>query len=318
MSEADTDDENKNVEDDSKDPKEVSGVAPTLDQVHQLTQRQLEEEAENEADDNDSSEEDEEEVDDEQEGDEAGGGSGDDDEAGDDEGKEPVVPEPKPVAPQDDSNAKSAPELDSDTSKPGKDKVAIKDAEGKTHYFNNRSEVPMDFEPASYKELMDASATFTRKEIKDEETTAKNEADAADAAEKEETKKRTEAMQVEWERDFADLTSSGLIPKDATKNEAAKQEVYDYIAAELAKNNVITNVKQAYKSMMYDKQQAEREDEQKKTNEAKKKRGGVVQPGGNGAGGSGTAVRGGGKVFEAPPPGVGLDAVHNRAVEQLG
>lgn len=331
MTDANTDDKNKDdvVEDDSKDPKEVKGVAPTLDQVHQATQAKLEEE--------DASDEDESGTDGDLADDASKDSSNTDDEESDsssaDDGEEEVeatdssdVNAPKgvdtaaaevdkPKAPADTSE--SAAELNTDTTQPGEGKVAVKDAEGKTHYFNSREEVPIDFEPASYKELLDAGAKFTRKEIKDEADAAKAKTDAEETAAAEETKQRVAAMETEWERDFADLTSSGLIPKDPTKNGTAKEEVYDYMETELKKGNVITNVKQAYKSMMYDKQQAEREVEQKKVNDAKKERGGKIQSGSGGSN-AGTTVRGGGKIFEAPPPGVGLDAIHNRALEQLG
>lgn len=312
-SDSTVDDTNKNVED---DPKEVSGVAPTLDQVHQINQAKVEEEdAKNEdnADDSkdkadDTAGDDDSNVDDTSDTDDSTDG---DDEATDTPPETPSVDKPETPAPTE-----PAAQLDSDTSKPGEGKIAIKDAEGKTSYFNSRDEMPEDFEPASYKALMDAAAQFAKKETADEQAAAEAKVKAEADAEVAEAKKRTDALQVEWDKDATDLTSIGFLPKDPKKNEAAKNEVYDYIEKELKDGNIITSFKQAYKSMMYDKEQAKSEEAQKKIDQTKKDRGAMVQ-GGNGPG---TASSGStrGKVIEAPPQGVGLDAVHARAIEQLG
>lgn len=324
-------DDNKNVEDDPKDPKEVSGIPPTLDQVHSMSQAKVEEEDADEASN----------TDDDNDADDPDGAAGtkkpavvDDGESGDEEVPEddaegeddatvdldaggagdsvPVVPDAvtPPVA------DKAAPELDADTAKPGAGKIAIKDAEGKTFYFNNRDEMPEDFEPENYKALMNAASLFAKKEIADEAAAADAEAKAKADAEVAETKARTDAMQAEWERDADDLSSAGFLPKEPKKLEAAKSEVYTYIEDELKKGNVISNFKQAYKSMMYDKEQAKKEADQKKIDQAKKDRGAIVQSGSSSGAPSGGSTRG--KVLEAPPSGVGLDAVHNRAIEQLG
>lgn len=284
------------------DPKEVTGVAPTLDEVHRLNQSKVEEEDfENEedlsgADSDDTAEDDKDES------------VSDDGDAEDDSQEEPV--EPVVDEPAGDTAPKTT-ESNSDITKPGEGKVAIKDAEGNTLYFNNLEEVPDDFEPASYKTLMAGTKALLQKEQDDAAATKVAESDAVTAAHK----KATDDMQASWEADASKLVQSGVLPNEPKKLEAAKNEVYNYIESELKNGNIITSFNQAYKALQYDKQQAKAVEDQKEVDRAKKERGGVVQPGSGGNSSGSPAPRS--KIIEAPPSGVGLDAVHARALSQL-
>lgn len=313
MAEPDSDAANKDeVVVDDKDPKEVSGIPPTLDQVHEITQRKLEDEDAEQVDDDKSEDKDEDPTDDDKpDVDEDDEPTGDEDSpvADEDEPDKKSDELPAPTTPEDSSS--TTPQLDTDITKNAQNKVAIEGLDGKTYYFNNIAEVPDDFEPATYKKLMVGIDALNDKKVKDQADQAKADEDAIVA----DNKKRADDMQVSWEKDADVLTSAGFLPKDAVKNAAAKEEVYDYMEAEMKKGNVITNFTQAYKAMMFDKEQEQKVEEQKKINDAKKKRGGTVQAGSGGAQSTGGGNRG--KVIEAPPSGAGLDAVHNAAIRDL-
>jgi hypothetical protein len=301
------------------DPAEPAGAPPSLDQVHTINQAQVEKE------DEDAAEEEDQDADagddDTTDGDGSGEGDGDADAGSDTEGTDDQdAGDSDDEGAGSDNNTDTPPaktpepttQLDSDISKNGEGKVAIKDAEGKTFYFNNLDEVPDDFEPASYKSLMIGTKALMEKEQNDKKAEADRAADEVKQAHIEATQK----MQDSWESDASELVRSGAFPNDPKKLEAAKSEVYDYIESELKKGNVITSFNQAYKSMMYDKQQQDNKDKQKEIDDAKKKRGGIVQSG-SGANASDTKGARGNKVIEAPPAGVGLDAVHARAISTL-
>lgn len=312
------------------DPIEVNGSepAPSLDQVHALSQAHVDAEDEEAAaagddDAGDGSDDDGAGGDagDDDTGDGAGDGAGDadddDDAAGAGTPPAPVAPETPAAAPE----ATTGAELNTDITKNGEGKVAIKNADGETQYFNSLDEVPEDFEPATYKAFMVGTRALIKKEDSDAAAIAKTQADAEVA----DRQKATDEMQQGWEADATALSTSGVLPKDPAKLETAKNEVYDYIESELKKfqdsngkeGAIHTNFRAAYKAMAYDKQQAGNQRKQQELDDAKKKRGGVVQ-GGSG-GGDGKPVESGtrGKVIEAPPSGVGLDAVHNRAIASL-
>ena len=285
--------------------KDANTPTPTLDQIHQISQAKVEEEDANNEDSNDDNADDttnpdKTTVDGESK-------PGDKEVVVDDDKNEPAV---EPKAGTDKEADKSAVELDSDTTKPGAGKVAIKNADGVTHYFNNLSEVPEDFEPVSYKALMIGTEALLEKKQSDAQATKEAEVQA----EKQEQQKRTDDLQKSWEKDAEELTTAGLLPK-GDKAEAAREEVYAYIEAQMKENNIITSFKQAYKQMNYDKQQAKIEKEQKANDDAKKKRGGIVQPGSGGVVPTNGPTRG--KVIQAPPSGAGLDAVHAHVTSNL-
>lgn len=290
------------------DPVEVTGVAPTLDQVHQMNQSKVEQEDADEEDLSGDNADDTTEDDEDESG--AAGGDSEDDSEG-----EPVVTTPEPVVDKPVETPAAAADdttLDTDITKNVKGKVAIKDAEGNTAYFNNLDEVPDDFEPASYKALMVGTKALLQKE-QDDAAAAK---DAQTSAEQAAHLDATNKLQESWESDASALVQKGLLPNEPSKLASAKEEVYAYIESEMKKGNIITSFNQAYKSLMYDKQQAKAEEDQKNLNDAKKKRGAIVQGGSGGDSGGSSNTRGN-KVIEAPPTGVGLDAVHARAIASL-
>ena len=270
------------------------GIPPTLDQVHQMSQNKVSddeeevEEVNDETDDLDETDDTTDEVEDVDEADE------------EDEEVEEQVEEVEKLF---------KPELNEDITTKGEGKVAIRDNEGNTLYFNSLDEVPDTFEPLSYKELMKGVSALNRKEDLD----AKLAIDEQAAHETREAKERSDALQKSWENDAKKLTKEGFLPK-GDKNEAALNEVYDYMEQEMKQGNIITSFTQAYKSLQYDKQAAEQKQKQKDVNDAKKQRGGIVQ-GGSGGDVHQSAQKG--KVFEAPPSGTSLDAVHRRALGQM-
>lgn len=283
------------IQDDSK---EVSGTAPTLDQVHAMNQAKVEaEDLDNEEQDNGEADVDESTVDNSNE-------SSDKDE---------VIDTPVDDKPADTVEEVTPPKpaLELDTDKPGEGKVSILDAEGKRHYFNNLDEVPDTFEPASYKELMLGTRALMQKEESDAQAAKDAEKTATQRAHKE----ATDAMQQGWEKDATELSEMGVMPKDAKKLEKAKEEVYDYIESEMKQGNIITSFKQAFKGLMYDKQQIKVAKEQKDIDDMKKKRGDMVQPGSGG----GTPTDGSkrGRVIAAPAAHAGLDAVHAHTLANL-
>lgn len=293
-----------------EDAKEVTGVAPTLDQVHQISQNKVDEE-DFSGDKGDGDVADEDAKDDAQEDDADGGTSTEADEDAQEEDKpEPVAPPVEPEKPVE------QPSVDTDITKPGESKIAIRSIDGKTYYFNNREEVPDDFEPTNYKELMNASTAFAKKEQADEAIAAANEEARVNAETEAENQKRVESMTQSWENDAKSLTESGLLPKDPKANEEAKNKVYDYMDAEMKKGNVYTSFNQAFKAMMWDEQQKKAKAEKRAEDEAKKKRGGMVQPGSGGSSAPSTSVRGN-RIIEAPPTGAGLDAIHRKTLETL-
>lgn len=290
------------ADEDTKDKKpEAKEVqpdhVPTLDEVNDLTQAKLEHE---EDEDPDTSKDDD---------------DADDDKPDVDEPDEPadtgkVAPEPSPSPEPSDADAKAVPaepatELDPDTTKPGKGKVAIKALDGKTYYFNNLDEVPDDFEPATYKELMAGTRALYAKEDKDARDAEKAEAEAQKA----EHTKQVDKMSQGWQTEEESLKKDGLIPRGKDGEQLTK-EVYDYMAKQLNKGVMIDSFTEAYKAVSYEKMQQEREEEQKQLNDKKKERGGRVQSGGANNPAKST-------VREAPPPGVGLDAVHAHALNSL-
>lgn len=285
------------VKDDVQEVKPT--VAPTLEQVHAISKAKIEEE------DEDEHVEDGKEITDEEDTKDV------DDKAGERDSGGNEVDDDTTVTTKDEPVVESAPELDLDILKPGTGKVPIKDSEGKTYYFNSLDEVPSDFEPATYKELMVGVDALRDKRDTDRKTAT----DAQIEADKQAHQKQTEALQKNWDKDADALVESGAFPKDTAKLEKAKNEVYDYIEAEMKQGNIITSFNQAYKGMMYDKQVAADKKKQADLDKAKKDRGSIVQGGGGGSGETPSAR--GNKIVEAPPSGVGLDAVHARALRSL-
>lgn len=272
-----------NTNDNAKEVKD--GSIPSLDEVNDLTQAKLDKEAE------DASA-----AESEDKKDEAATGSDDKAEDGDDlaaTGNESDKEEADSDKAEEPDNPEPAPELDTEITKPGKDKVSIKAFDGKTYYFNNFDEVPNDFEPENYKALMAGTRSLLQKEEADAKAERKANRDEQAKAQK----ARTDAMQESWDKDI----------KELKLEDAQVEEVYTYMEDQLKDGVPIENFKLAYKAMAHDKSEAE---DQAKLNDIKKKRGGQVQAGGTPPPNKPT-------VREAPPRGVGLDAVHQHALQNL-
>lgn len=266
------------------EPKEVQpDHIPSLDEVNELNKHKIEKDDADEDKDKDKavSKDDEVVSDDDTSDDQPG--------AGDDNKPADKVPETAPP------EAQPTPELDTEITKPGKNKVAIKNFEGKTYYFNNTDEIPDDFEPANYKSLMVGTKALMRKEDQDTADAVKAEEDAQKA----EVKANADAMQKQWDADIKELK----LDKDQ------ENEVYDYMTAELKNGVALNNFKTAYKAMLYDKGEQDRADGDKDLADRKKARGARVQPGGTNTNKPISKI--------APPQGLSLDQVHARVLRDL-
>lgn len=275
---------------------------PTPDSVHEETIRELE--AEDSKDESGSDTSDNGDVN-------PGDAEADGDGSKSDEGTKEEVPEEKPDATDDveepvlPTDVKQ-PELNTDTLKPGEGKVAVKAFDGKTYYFNNDSEIPDDFEPASYKENMRAAKEFAIKEQRDQAAEDQRQQETVTA----ETQARVKTIQDGWDSDIATLTTAGNLPKDAKERQTVVDEVYTYMEGELKKGVVIDSFEQAWKAVQYDKVIAERANKQEEVNNKKKERGSLVQSGG-------TASSSKSIYNTAPPTGTSLDDLHAQVLGSL-
>lgn len=203
----------------------------------------------------------------------------------------PVEP-PKPVAPE------PTPELNTDTTKNAAGKIAVKDSDGTTHYFNNLDEVPDDFEPATYKEWGKAVQDFADKRQSDR--AADNERKIADNAKAQQAE--IDQVTEDWQKDIASMTKSGALPADEKTRETEVGDVYAYISKQLSKGKIIDSFEEAHKAMKYEEWQAK---EKVKAEKLKKDKGSVVMSGSGGSSGKPKAI-------DPLPAGIGLDAVHAR------
>jgi len=288
----------------------------TLAQVHEKTVIELENEESKEGDEKDGDDKkDEDAGSDADKGDDAGdggsddeadGGKGDSDDASgsDDEPAKPV--EPKRAEDGD----KSAPELDTDTTKNAKGKVSVKDFEGKTHYFNDLEEVPDDFEPSSYKEWGRAVQKFTDSA----QTSRKDAADAEVKKEDDERTARVQAIQADWDKDEKSLVDQKLIPSEPKERQAVVDAVHEVMRDKLSRGKVV-DFETAFE--IHSAKQDKDEDKAAidKKNEDKKKRAGMVA--GSGSGASAKPAGNQGRTIEAPPSGLTLDDMHASVVGSL-
>lgn len=273
---------------DEKDSKPVE--VPNLDKVNDLAQAKLAEEGNDDDGSKDDSAEDKP-KDSVDAGDDAAGGDNADESSKDD------VPAPKVDKPE------PAAELEHDK---GTKTVEVLGIDGKRHKFASLDEIPNDFEPASYKELMVATNKLTRLEMDAEADAAraKYEKDAK------ETNDRVKAIQDGWDKDIDGLTKAKQLPDNAAERKTEVDAVFNYIDKQLKKGIVIDSFEEAYKAVQYDKMKAEREEAAKKQNDDKKRRGGMVQ-----ASGTPQAPKSG--VREGLPRGLTLDQVHSKVLSEL-
>ena len=283
----------------NEDNQVIDGPAPSLDEVHNVNQHFVDnEDAENE--DSEEGEEDDTSDDDGSEPDPDEGVEDEEEDVEDQiEDDQPLKPEPD--TPQDPSVNVDLP--DNDITKNGNGKVAIRDSEGNTLYFNNLDEIPDTFEPVSYKEMMKGVSALNRKEDADERAREDAESSAVEEQRKADAKKLTDS----WDVDI----------KELKLEKGEEEKVFDYMESELKNGNPINSFKQAYKGMKYDEQQAAAAEKTKKLNDTKKRRAGLVQGGGGGGEDSMPVSPRGNRVLQGTPPGASLDAVHNSVLESL-
>lgn len=227
--------------------------------------------------------------------------------SGDDPDEKPQDPAPTPDVPVEQPKPEVKPEpqvvpdepLNTDITKHVEGKVAVKDSEGNTFYFNNIDEVPDDFEPASYKEAARMGQEFALKADRD--------AKAAEAARIEKQTKENQAeidaVTASWDKDIDTLTKGGVLPADEKEREVRIGDTYAYISKKLADGVVVDSFAEAHKAMMWDRQQEAEAQRKAEAAKLKKEQGGKVMSGS-------PASSGKPKVFQAPPAGVSLDAVH--------
>lgn len=189
-------------------------------------------------------------------------------------------------------------------------KVVVRDSGGTSHEFETIEDIPDDFEPFSYKEYAIAVNKFTKRELALEDQGRKLEA----AKEQDETEKRIKQVQAEWDADIAKLAGEGLLEKDEAKRKQTVDEVFVLMQDAMNKGRSFASFEQAFEVYAYRQGVKDKEVEKAKTIAEKKKRGGMIQGGGSAAVGkpSGSA-----KVLEAPPTGLSLDQVHERAMNSL-
>lgn len=299
-------DNTEDKKDESKEKEEVLDL--TLDQVHENTIADLEKEGEDDSaeDDKDSGDKDAGADKDEADGDDKPADKGDPDKGtgqdGDDAGKADETDDDKTPAP---TTPEPAPELDTDSTKAGEGKIAVKDFDDKVHYFNNLEEVPEDFEPKSYKEW----GRFVQKATDKEQSDRTAAAEAEVQAEKAERNARLKSIKDDWDKDIKMLTDNKSLPEDVKERQPVIDAVFDVMNEKLARGKVI-DFETGYE--IYSSKQSKDGDKEKidKANADKKKRGGMVA-----SAGSGASARP--KVIEGPPPGVTLDQVHESVLNSL-
>jgi hypothetical protein len=319
---SDGSDENNKGDGEAKEVQ--ANQVPSLDEVNDLTQQKLDEEGDDgssdqsgASDDGDGSGSADGGAGDDDKGGDSGAdgaaGAGDDDDAGSGDGAgtgEEAIPtptkdDPLPGHTRRTDTDQPAAQLDKDITKPGEGKVAVKSFDGKTYYFNDITEVPADFEPASYTETMRAGKDFAIKEQNDALAEQQAEQDSI----REQLNTRAQGIQASW---AADQKRLGLKDDDPEVDKTL-QYIEDQMkpTKENPEGVIIESFAQAHKARLYDEHIAAEAAQQDATNQNKKTRGGKVQAGG-------TSNPNKNVTREAPPPGVGLDAVHAHALETLG
>lgn len=302
----DNENENPNPDEDDKGGEEVqAGAVPSLDQIHARTQAGLEAEEAEEAEDGEGEDEPEdEEVPD--------AGAADDEDV--DEDEEPETPAPEPPAKPADDTPSSAPELDTDIHKNGPGKIAMKNFDGETLYFNSLDEVPDDFEPANYKEMMKGVTALQAKSASDAQASADRQKEANEAA----VAERQKELNDNWDKDIAALGKSGELPKDKKEADAEVNATFEYMEKELNAGRPLDNFKVAFYAMKHEQSREAAKTKDKETAKGKQSKGAVVQSGG---GGPESQPSGGGRpktrVLEGPPSGISLDQAHQKAISDL-
>lgn len=281
-----------------KDDEIVKDVPIDLDSVHEKTIREMDEEIEKsdqeiEEDNTKDSEEERE-------------APAEVPELEEDKPNAPEVPKvPEPEVHEDKAKADFVPPQFEELPK-----VVVKDSEGKTHEFETVEDIPDDFEPFSYKEYGVALNKLTRREL----TLEKQDADLKLAKDNAETEARIKEVQAEWDADIAKLAGKGEIPKDETKRKETVDGVFILMQDAMNKGRAFASFEQAFEVYSYRQGAKDREIQKAKSIAEKKKRGGMIQGGGSAAVGK---PNGNSQAREAPPTGLSLDQIHERAMNSL-
>lgn len=303
---------NEGVKDESEEKKEE--VLDSLDAVHERTVQELENEGENDdsaEDDTNTADKDSgadsDAADDDSKGEDAEDDTKDGGETGDDDTKDASKDDDEVDEPEKQSKPEPAPELDTDTTKNVEGKIAVKDYEGSTHYFNNLDEVPEDFEPATYKEWGKAVQKFTDKEQTDRVTEQERQEKASEA----ESARRIASIKDAWSADEKKLVDSKALPSDAKDRKPIVDDVFVIMNEKLSDGKVI-DFETGFELYQARQNKNAGGEKKKKVVEDKKRRGGMVS-------GAGTGVNAEPKsrVIEGPPAGVTLDDVHAQVLGSL-
>lgn len=296
-----------------EDKKEVLDL--TLDQVHEQAIQDLENEEEggdddSAKDDKDSAGEDAgaDKADDAKDKDDAGtgdAGAGEDDDKKDDADGAGAADKPREVVDDAKDKVEPAPELDTDSTKNATGKVAVKDFEDKTHYFNNLEEVPEDFEPKSYKEF----GRFVQKMTDKEQSDRKAVEEAGLKAVQDERDARIKSIKDDWDRDIKTLTDNKTLPADEKERQPVIDAVFDVMNEKLARGKVI-DFETGYEIYASKQSGDDKKDAADKSNADKKKRGAMVAGAGSGASAKP-------RMIEGPPAGTSLDDVHESVLRGL-
>lgn len=250
----------------------------------------------------------------------AGGGDADAAGAGT-PGDEPAAPAPPqndapaappPAPPADPADAPKAPEVDNDITKPGDFKAEFTDEEGNKYYVSDMAQLPDDFEPKSQKDYGMAIQKLTKEQAKFEGAQASYQKELATH----DTSAKMTRLTSSWEQEITRLTAEKVLPAEPAERDKVVNAVYDLMEDEMKKGRVIDNWATAHE--IYEGREAKKAVAAAEAAaaqaavEAKKKKGGKVM-----GGGAPSATGGRPKIMEGPPPGIGLDRVHERVMGSL-
>lgn len=189
-------------------------------------------------------------------------------------------------------------------------KIKIKDSEGKEIEVATIDDIPDDFEPYSYKEYAVAVNKLTVLGIERTQTEKQKAIDA----EKADRDARIDKIKAGWQADQDALIKEGLLDGDATKNTPVIDGVFSLMQEEMNNNGTTLGFRQAYEMYSYRDSRKQNAEEAKAKNDEKKRRGSMVM--GSGSVSQSAPARQG-KVFEAPPTGISLDQVHENILGSL-
>ena len=200
------------------------------------------------------------------------------------------------------------PELDTDIKKSIEGKVAVKNVEGETMFFNNINEVPDDFEPENAKQWGVAVLKLAENVQKRNENISEREEKV------QEKNQATRAVEIQdgWRKEQEALAEDGLLPKNPEARQPIVDKVYKVIMDELAEGKPVGSWTQAFNIYEAGRMRAEAADKNKKKDDKKSEQGNKIQSGGTPSP-KGTTK----EEHESPPAGATLDSVHAKTMGSL-